>query len=434
MALTDNFADLNYNVSQDAFTLTMEGKRYNASTYSEIEELGKYIQHKTFEFCALHINIHSVPDKFDNLKCILARLQDGGINVDFILLCETFLTDQNCKKYSIPGYQPFYQNRKIITKGGVAIYISHKFTANEREELSVNMEGEFESIIVDVQTKNKKRHIAVGEVYRIPGTNEKDSIQRYEQLFENIEQAKFTDVIIGTDQNIDLLKVNVNHNVELFLSTLLSHNVIPLATLPTRITHTSATLIDNIYVSQHFVDQMFTAILQTDISDHLPVLSLIGQPTITKQNTKSLTFRSRSLTDEKLGQVKQHLAQLDWDFLHELSVHEMYEHIIININQVLDQYAPERDVKIPSKHVIRDPWMTKGLMKSCKTRDKLYRKQHGKAKTHTAYLKFVEFRNTYNKLKRVAKQTYYKDKLENYKNDMRQTWKLVTSVAGKSND
>ena len=286
MTIKDNYTDFNYDVSQDTLKLTIEGKPCNTSTYSEIEELDKYIQSKTFEFCALHINIHSVPDKFDVLKSILDRLGGVGINVDFILLCETFLTDQNCNKYSLPGYQPFYQNRKLKTKRGVAAYISTKYTATERKDLCINVEGEFESIIVDVQTHNNQRHIAVGEMYRIPNTPEKESIQRYEQLIENIERAKFSEVVIGTDQNIDLLKVNVNHNVELFLSTLLSHNVIPLVTLPTRITYNSATLIDNVYVSQQFVDQIFTAVLHSDISDHLPVLSLIGQPKTAKPNKK----------------------------------------------------------------------------------------------------------------------------------------------------
>ena len=362
MTLNDHLDGLNYEISQDALKLTIGGKSCNMSTYSEIEELGKVTQYKTFEFCALHINIHSIPDKFDELKGILARLYEAGISVDFILLCETFLTDQNCKKYSLPGYEPFYQNRKFKTKGGVAVYINTKYTAIERKDLCVNVEGEFESLLVDVQTQNNQRHIAVGEIYRIPNTPEKDSIQRYEQLIENIEQAKFTEVIFGTDQNIDLLKVNVNHNVELFLSTLLSHNLIPLVTLPTRITHNSATLIDNIYVNQHFVDHIFTAVLYSDISDHSPVLSLIGQSTTSKPNKNVLTFRSRSLTDEKLGQVKQHLAQTNWDFLNDISVHDMYEQIICSINEALDRYAPERDIRIPSKHVIRDPWVTKGLM------------------------------------------------------------------------
>ena len=56
----------------------------------------------------------------------------------------------------------------------------------------------------------------------------------------------------------------------------LAANTIPTITKLTRITHTSATLIDNIYL-RHTTPFVHSAILFSDISDHLPIICLIGQ-------------------------------------------------------------------------------------------------------------------------------------------------------------
>ena len=55
-----------------------------------------------------------------------------------------------------------------------------------------------------------------------------------------------------------------------YLDTLLSHGQLPLITLPTRITPTSATLIDHISTS-HRADYYDTGIIHSSLSDHLPV-------------------------------------------------------------------------------------------------------------------------------------------------------------------
>ncbi len=65
-----------------------------------------------YKYCALHLNIHSLPSKFDELKNLLANLEDKKIHIDFILLCETFLVDANSAKFSIPGYSFVYRNRQ----------------------------------------------------------------------------------------------------------------------------------------------------------------------------------------------------------------------------------------------------------------------------------------------------------------------------------
>jgi len=87
---------------------------------------------------------------------------------------------------------------------------------------------------------------------------------------------KFTsDCYLIGDTNLDLLKYDNHADTSKFIDMLISYNYLPLSHLPTRITDTSATLIDHIYFKTNpksnnskFV-KIFTENLVTDITDHL---------------------------------------------------------------------------------------------------------------------------------------------------------------------
>ena len=78
--------------------------------------------------------------------------------------------------------------------------------------------------------------------------------------------------------------------------------------------------------------------------------------------------------------------------------------------------------------------MTRGLLTSSKTLDKLYKKKMRKDKTHITYTKYKQYRYMFNRLKRITKQKYYFDLLNNYQHDTRKTWGVLKSLIGKQND
>ena len=95
------------------------------SSYCDVDNSNDSLDtFKRATYCALHLNIHSLPSKHSQLKELLSRLKDMGVDIHFILLCETFLTTENADIYQIPGYKCIHQSRTTISRGGVAIYIS----------------------------------------------------------------------------------------------------------------------------------------------------------------------------------------------------------------------------------------------------------------------------------------------------------------------
>ena len=141
-----------------------------------------------FRLKVLHINIHSIPAKLVELKNLLQKLKDANHEVDLLLLCETFLNDSNKNSVDINGYTLREDHRKTMTQGGVAIYINNKLQFIPRPDLAIFDEGVFESYFVEITGEN--RNIIVGEVYRIPNTNQQSFLDRYQSIIEKIKLEK----------------------------------------------------------------------------------------------------------------------------------------------------------------------------------------------------------------------------------------------------
>ena len=107
--------------------------------------------------------------------------------------------------------------------------------------------------------------------YRAPGQNPSKFVTEYEELISHMNSTGLP-VIIGLDHNLDLLK-HKNHNPTLrFVEKNLDLNMVPCITKPTRITKSSATLIDNIFVPLNLVPNVSSYIVMEDMSDHLPIV------------------------------------------------------------------------------------------------------------------------------------------------------------------
>ena len=377
------------NVEMNPFNLA----DINSNYYDVNDILHDKFSHNNFQCKVLHLNIQGLSSKFDQLQTLLSELSDAHVEIDYILLCETFVNDNNAHLFKLPNYNFICINRKIKAKGGVAIYIRDNIQYNLREDLSIFIEGEFEYIFIESITNGQTS--IVGEIYRIPNTNVNLSIQRYEAILHKTESSN-SQVIIGTDQNFDYLKINSYKPSTDLLHLYLAANTIPTITKPTRITHTSATLIDNIYV-RHTTPFVHSGILFSDISDHLPIFCLIGKRKPPKTRNEPLIFKHRPLSNVSIRHIKSALQQINWTHLHQLDINKAFKNFTEHLNCTIASYAPEKTVKIKSKYVIRNVWMTKGLMKSSLTSNKLYRKCISKPKKHPAHIHYVKYRNIYNK-------------------------------------
>ena len=106
------------------------------------------------------------------------------------------------------------------------------------------------------------KRIILGSIYKLPNINDDKLKIHLEEICNKIKQEKQKkELVIGMDHNMDLLKSHEHRRTQQFLDTLLNNDLIPTITRPKRITKTSATLIDNVFISkmlQQSFDSMIT--------------------------------------------------------------------------------------------------------------------------------------------------------------------------------
>ena len=111
-------------------------------------------------------------------------------------------------------------------------------------------------------------------VYRPPGQDLSKFISEFEVLLQVLSKEKSLSYICG-DFNINLLNYDTHLLTQSYLDLLLSFSFRPLINMPTRITEPSCTLIDKMFTND-LSNEHFSGILYSDISDHLPVFTLLS--------------------------------------------------------------------------------------------------------------------------------------------------------------
>lgn len=394
-------------------------------SYDELTELDCF----TSNLNILHLNIHSLLSKKSQLIDLLNKLNESGHGIDIILLCETFLTDKFVSKCKINGYSlANWENRRKTKQGGVAIYSRKGLKTIARKDLTIFKEGYFESCFIELVTGNTHKNILIGEVYRVPGTNEKNFIDDYSGLISKLNSEN-KEIVIGTDQNFDYIKINSHSNTSLLLETNLNNGLLPTIIRPTRITHSTATLIDNINISLNLSKTYKSSIIISDISDHLPCVTLISTSSKKKLPPFNKTFRK--LDDNSISSIKQDLNTFNWESLNHFDCNTAYEQFTNFLFNTLNKHAPEKKKTISYDNFIREPWMTTGIQKSSNRINKLYLKCMRKSKQDDLYKQYISERNKLNSLKRKAKRVYYKNKILEFKNEGKKMWNILNDIIGK---
>ena len=140
-------------------------------------------------------------------------------------------------------------HRKRKRGRGVGILLAAKLQHRERPDLTLNI-PDFESITIEIKTHNDSMFVCA--LYRPPNTNEKEFNKNYKRLLKKFSRNQLDRLIIGSDHNMDFLKHEKHIHTRDFIETNLDYQLLPTVTKPTRITRTTSTLIDNIFIGKKY--------------------------------------------------------------------------------------------------------------------------------------------------------------------------------------
>ena len=196
----------------------------------------------------------------------------GKAKTDVVLLCETWLNQTDHANAQIPGYKLFGNVRSGRIGGGTGILIHNSLRCRQRKDLKLNTEI-FEHTVVELKTETK--NILPVSGYRPPNTNAKKFLREYKDSIKSWKKLKNHNLVVGLDNNMDFLKSDKHAQTQGFLELNLDSDLEPTITRTTRVTTKSATLIDNVFLSQRLQYQYTSNILIDDISDHMPSVNRI---------------------------------------------------------------------------------------------------------------------------------------------------------------
>jgi len=367
----------------------------------------------------------------------------NNIFLSAICLQETWLSEQcDDSLLQLDDYNLITKGKSCSAHGGVAVYLNKCFNYTIIEHKESNL---WDGIFVRVMENSDsiiKRNIIIGNIYRPPQQNceiIKSFSEEMLQLFQQFQNYKH--VTMAGDFNLDLLKIKENQQINSYFESILSHGYLPKITLPTRLTDTNGTLIDNILVkiSDKFPESTVGILLQ-HISDHLPCFIAFDHSQKQAQTPKYIKITTK--TNQGITNFKQYLQNIKFtdklDYSLDTNPNTNYDILNQILMKGITECFPIKIVRF-NKHKHRKcPWITQGILISMKYRDSLYKQLKSTPVHESQYWIKKENLRVYcrilKKSIRHAKLKYYSQCFQKFKNDARNTWITIKSIINKMGD
>ena len=377
----------------------------------------------------LHVNIRSINTNFENFKYML----DEFNNVfNIICLSETWSTNDdfyNNSNYHLQNYDALHFQRKSVKRGGgLLIYVQKHLNYRVLDNLSISDDdGEFLSIeIINEHSKN----FIVSCCYRPPKGNINNFSTHLNMIFDNANSNKKKFFVLG-DYNMNCINYEENSDVRNFYNNVFQHGAIPLINKPTRVTTTTATLIDNIITNCFFEKSLKKGIIKSSISDHFPIFVVFDNNKNNTTESKNSKISKRTFNEQNIESFKNDISETNWDvLLNQCSnANKMFETFLKRFLYMYEKNFPIKEHIVKTKDLLT-PWMTKGMKKSSKQKQKLYIK-YLKRKNEASEIEYKNYKNLFEKLRKKSKQSYYASLIEQHKGNSRKTWQIMKELTGK---
>ena len=266
--------------------------------------------------------------------------------------------------------------------------------------------------------------------YRIPNSNDKLFATNLETLLKIGE--KFDFCVFGVDQNYDLLRLASYKPSQEFVTTMNIHKYIATICIPTRVTHTTSMLIDNIFVKNHHVNKHCSFVITDCMSDHFPCLLKYELPEVSKNKTEVCIEKSK-ITDEAIFNIQHDLLFHDWSIVHTLDTNKGYQYLIEVITKSMDKHAPKKRIKLRACDKFREPWMTVQIKRYNVKSRKLCEKAH-RSSEKSDHERYKKYRNVLRRIKSHVKREHYDQLFKKIGKNSQLLWSVVNSMIHKTHN
>lgn len=372
-------------------------------------------------FSLIHSNIRSIPKNLTKFENYLSNID---MKWSVMAFSESWIKDHSEKHYGIDGYATEHLFRKNRSGGGVSLYIKDSIEYHVREDLNI-LESHIEAIFIEIngESINKSKNVICCALYRPPDTDVKLFNKAITNILEKIKTERKICYLAG-DFNINVMNIDKHSDTNEFIEIMFAYSMIPNISKPTRVTRLTSSLIDNIFTNDLFdSDRILNGILYTDVSDHFPVFHIDYS---LKSDPKPTHVHKRYYNQQNLDKFTSQLEAEDWNEVYSCIDPQLaYSIFHAKISKIYDECFPLKRVKIGYRN--RKPWLTEALKKSIKHKNKLFKRKN-KSGYPEHEVDYKRYRNCLNKLLHNAERDHYEALLNQNKNNMKNTWKILKDV------
>lgn len=265
----------------------------------------------------------------------------------------------------------------------------------------------------------------MASLYRSPSYPPEIFLNFLEASLESINNESKV-ALLGGDFNIDLIKYGLIEHCSEFFNTILSNGFFPCISLPTRISSTSSTLIDNFLCNDLSLISPCTVLID-DISDHFPILIPINAHT-SLDNEKQQRPASKCFDYRKSTELIQSLSSKLHSFRSITDAEEAGSILCSVLKTEILRFSvanPQRN-NTPIK-----PYISYSILQSINKKNELYKKFLRNRSQEDERI-YKRYRNCLISVIRTAKINYYKRKLEENISDPRKMWDTLLELTRKN--
>ena len=362
------------------------------------------------------LNINSITKHIDELRILMKDKPLYLIAINESKIDDTVLY----REIHIIGYNMIRKDRNR-NGGGVIIYLRDTISFSERNDLTSNS---LEMICLEIKKPHNKSFL-VCAWYRPPNSNT-ILFTDFEAFLSKCDLENYELLIMG-DLNCDISKTPQDPNTRKLLFSFSLYQIDQLINEPTRVTRTSATMIDLFFTNKP-ENILQSGVIHLGISDHSLIYAVrkVNSPKCRERLKLVRNFKNFNATD-----FVWDISQISWEsvVLHNNPnvCWKIWQSLFI---EVLDRHAPLRNIRIRATSL---PWITQKIKKLMRLRD-FHKKRAVKYNSQIDWSKFKETRNKVHLELRLAKKDYFYDKikLSAQSNDVGKSWSLINSLIGKT--
>ena len=365
----------------------------------------------------LHVNIRSISANFETLEAFIVNLK---FKPEFIVCTETWNVP-HIGLFKIAGYHSHYNEGKINKADGVVMYTKNTLTVN-----TVIDKIEGHNILTSTVKCNINKTIKISGLYRCHDWMKPDFMNTMKKLLHKYKGCK-NHFIVG-DFNMDIQSSEAI--IDDFLYNFLENGYVPFfnkITRPNNADPNRGSCIDNIFGKTDLIS-IRSCKYMTPLADHYPMfLSINIARDSWNEHSKNIFLHTN------FGKLLENSRKVQWLKILKIDDIDIATDTLISMIQELVERSTTRKKIKKEQNVPRKNWITPGIIKSCDTKEILYKKWMRDPNNLILKSNYKLFKKKLRQVIIEAKNEYNSKIINTKAKNSKELWKHINKTLNRQN-